>query len=278
MQLKVIEQCNPLEGAEPPEACEVEKRDCSLRQWQERSTCSATCGPGQQTRKRSIADHSAHEGKPCEGELMHTRECNIQPCQTHNKRDCALGAWSEWGSCSHCGGQRWRHRSIVAMPCHGGKLCEDWSMKEVSNCSSICHETRICAWTDWSCAKCPEQCGTLTTLRSREMKLLPAHSYPSSFFFKGDKHSSCFGSQVDVAQCPTKDSCEQCTPRDCSFNAWSQWTDATCVGLCERHRVIAPMNNECGEPCQGPLLAMLWTASCHHGRLGVTARTSHRLP
>ncbi|CAE7381014.1 thsd7aa [Symbiodinium sp. CCMP2456] len=260
MQLKVIEQCNPLEGAQPPEACEVEQRDCSLRQWEEWSTCSATCGPGQQTRKRSIAHHSAHGGKPCEGELMHTRECNTQPCQTHNKRDCVLGAWSEWGSCSHCGGQRWRHRSIVAMPCHGGKLCQDWSMKEVSNCSSICHETRMCAWTDWSCAKCPDQCGTLTTLRSREMKLLPAHSYPNSFFFKGDKHSSCFGSQVDVAQCPTKDSCEQCSPRDCRFNAWSQWTDATCVGLCERHRVIGMMNNECGEPCQGPLLE---TKHCH---------------
>ena len=254
LQLKVIEQCNPVEGAEPPEACQVQERDCILREWQAWSTCSTTCGPGQQTRKRSIASHSEHGGLPCKGDLMHTRECNAQPCHSGGRHDCVLGAWSNWGSCSHCGGQRNRHRIIVSLPNYRGKLCEDRSMKEVSNCTSVCHETHLCAWSEWSRMQCSDQCGSWTTLRSREMRLLPKHTYKSNYFFKGDKHSSCFGSQVDVAQCPSTDSCAQCSPRHCSFHQWSEWTDATCVGLCERQRVISQMNNECGKPCQGPLL------------------------
>eukprot|EP00439_Symbiodinium_sp_Y106_P081983 s1399_g21.t1 len=30
--------------------------------------------------------------------------------------DCEWGAWSDWGDCSRCGGQRFRHRAIMKMP------------------------------------------------------------------------------------------------------------------------------------------------------------------
>lgn len=30
--------------------------------------------------------------------------------------DCVWGAWSDWGDCSKCGGQRYRQRSVIKMP------------------------------------------------------------------------------------------------------------------------------------------------------------------
>lgn len=31
-------------------------------------------------------------------------------------KDCVWGAWSDWGDCSKCGGQRYRQRSVIKMP------------------------------------------------------------------------------------------------------------------------------------------------------------------
>ncbi|CAJ1342471.1 unnamed protein product [Effrenium voratum] len=268
------------EGAQEPSECNQRPRDCVLAPWDPWSRCSTTCGVGQETRERSVAVPSAGTGRPCEGSLIVTRKCNLRPCKEEGREDCQLGPWSEWGSCSHCGGQRWRHRVIRSLPNAQGTLCEERSTKlgvsavstkEVSNCTSICHEIRLCAWSSWSEMQCSQQCGSSwTTLRSREMQLLPTTSSVPDYLFRGDKTTSCYGSQaegqkggsrVDVAKCPAVSDCEdQCLPKDCSFGAWSQWTEATCVGLCERQRVIAHMNNECGKPCSGPLLE---TKHCH---------------
>ena len=261
MPLKAIEHCNPIEGEKPPYGCNQRPSDCIIGDWTEWSDCSSTCGVGQQERKRDILQQAQAGGKACDGNLMVTQQCNLKPCVEEGTKDCHVGPWSMWGSCSHCGGQRWRHREITSLPNYKGHLCESYTLKEVSNCTSICHETHACAWSEWSHVQCPNQCGDSSTLRTRTLQRLPQGTLSVDRFFVGDQHTACFGSQINLTHCPSMPSCDgSCTPVDCTFNAWSDWTEPTCVGLCERQRVIAQMNNECGVPCRGPLLQ---TKHCH---------------
>ena len=96
-------------------------------------------------------------------------------------------------------------------------------------------------------------------LRSRSLQLLPVKG-PADALFLGTEKLHCMGFQVSVKACPQL-SCEtSCIPVDCKFQEWSQWTEPSCVGLCERHRVIGRMNNDCGKPCSGSLLE---TKHCH---------------
>ena len=165
-------------------------------------------------------------------------------------KDCQWGQWSEWGDCTHCGGQRTRHRVIEQLPTLHGKLCDEENAKEVSNCTSYCHDRKYCVWSEWTGRDCVETCGVTTTMRNRILKLVDV---ADDYLFVGDKHSGCLGSQLDVATCPSKEDCTECVPIDCSFGPWSEWNEPTCVGLCERQRVVSQMSNECGSPCSGAL-------------------------
>jgi hypothetical protein len=89
-------------------------------------------------------------------------------------------------------------------------------------------------------------------MRSRAMVL---EADTEHYIFKGTRQSKCMGSQLKAFQCPVVEDCAPaCVQRDCHFAEWSDWNDPTCVGLCERQRVIAETNNECGKPCNGTLL------------------------
>ena len=66
--------------------------------------------------------------------------------------------------------------------------------------------------------------------------------------------ASLSGIQHDVADCPMAEECKEvCKPLHCSFGEWAEWSEASCLGLCERQRVVQEMNNECGTPCIGAL-------------------------
>ena len=39
------------------------------------------------------------------------------------EQDCVWGAWSDWGDCSKCGGQRYRQRAVVKMPNDALAIC-----------------------------------------------------------------------------------------------------------------------------------------------------------
>mmetsp|Transcript_37357 Transcript_37357/g.79266 ORF Transcript_37357/g.79266 Transcript_37357/m.79266 type:complete len:754 (-) Transcript_37357:39-2300(-) len=75
--------------------------DCTLSTWSSWSACSAECDGGFQERRRNITTQPQGDGVPC-GNLVSSRPCNSRACE----RDCILGDWSDWSTCS--------------MPCHGG--------------------------------------------------------------------------------------------------------------------------------------------------------------
>ncbi|CAD7936459.1 unnamed protein product [Amoebophrya sp. A120] len=77
--------------------------NCKVSTWGPWSGCSAKCGGGFKTRKKSILKHPKNGGKPCNDDLEEVTSCNEQECQ--DAVDCEMGSWDDWGSCSaRCGG------------------------------------------------------------------------------------------------------------------------------------------------------------------------------
>jgi len=87
-------KCPPLEM---DRECNTHKCpiNCEVSVWTGWSDCSAPCGGGVMSRKRSVTVEPKNGGTPCpeEGE---TQSCNPQACN----RDCELGDWGEWSGCS----------------------------------------------------------------------------------------------------------------------------------------------------------------------------------
>ena len=62
-----------------------------MGEWEGWSSCTATCGAGQQQRERKIYQESMAGGRPCAGDLLVTRECSVKPCRVAvRKRSCDL--------------------------------------------------------------------------------------------------------------------------------------------------------------------------------------------
>ncbi|CAJ1411111.1 unnamed protein product [Effrenium voratum] len=251
--VKEIIPCNPGPGEERDEHCGNMKReqDCVISIWDTWSDCTATCGGGQRERARHIVQQSAHGGTPCSGDLAELEPCSEEHCPEAGCHDCLWSEWTHWGSCSKCGGQRFRYRNIQQMPNYCGKPCEPMDAREAGPCYSKCEDEVFCSWTDWSESESCDKCGTASTTRNRALGLMP---FQVGSFFMVEDESSCAGTQLNVTQCPLKESCRTCIPQNCTFSSWSAWHDPTCLGLCERHRVISQHNNDCGSGCQGPTL------------------------
>ena len=49
-------------------------------EWGEWSSCSKTCGGGDQTRTRTIKQKEEFLGVPCEGDMSEARSCGIDQC------------------------------------------------------------------------------------------------------------------------------------------------------------------------------------------------------
>ncbi|CAJ1327215.1 unnamed protein product, partial [Effrenium voratum] len=107
-------QAPPLDCQEKPPV------NCELHLWDEWTRCSRDCGGGQRERSRTVKTAPKHGGQPCETDLTTVEPCNEQPCHQIHCEDCMWGAWSTWGACSKCGGQKYRHRSIAQMANHCG--------------------------------------------------------------------------------------------------------------------------------------------------------------
>ena len=54
--------------------------DCTWSEWEEWSTCGATCGIGSKTRHRMKSTEAANGGADCSGEAQMTMSCNAGEC------------------------------------------------------------------------------------------------------------------------------------------------------------------------------------------------------
>jgi len=54
--------------------------NCAWAEWRHWSECTKTCGPGDQTRKRSVDTEAENGGKECEDESEETKSCHNKAC------------------------------------------------------------------------------------------------------------------------------------------------------------------------------------------------------
>jgi len=252
--VKEMQMCNPMPGGMPPAGCEKEApRPCQVSQWGAWGSCSESCGGGQQIRLRHILSPATENGQPCNETLAETGSCGIGACPHAACVDCAWHNWDDWGACSRCGGQRYRHRSIATMPNFCGQTCTEEDAKQTGTCTSECEQTRWCAWSAWTgYGDCSAKCGPAQKSRQRNLVMLKEE--PAEFLFSGSPGMTCSGTQVDSAACPFVSCDETCSPVDCAFGEWGDWgTWVILPELCERQRVIGTMNKCGGLTCNGTL-------------------------
>uniref|UniRef100_A0A3B3XWQ1 Spondin-like TSP1 domain-containing protein n=1 Tax=Poecilia mexicana TaxID=48701 RepID=A0A3B3XWQ1_9TELE len=112
-----------------------QKKDCNMQMysvgpwllWSQWSSCSVSCGGGQQSRSRTCTS------PPCHGVSRQSKMCNTQVClgevcvgATCPPKNCSWTEWGTWGSCSRsCGvGHQQRIRTFL-QPAGNGSWCED---------------------------------------------------------------------------------------------------------------------------------------------------------
>jgi len=209
--------------------------DCNWGDWDEWSTCSATCGPGLKRRLRNRTSYAMFGGHVCYGSQDDEAACTTGDCPV----DCVPGDWSVWSECPvSCGsGQQHRSRVVKTQAAGGGADCV-CDLSEDRSCPvSACPQD--CVWVDWSdWSPCPESCGGSVRTRTRQEKQLAANA-----------GKVCEGGVKEDEVCNV----HQC-PVDCSYGSWSTW--AACSTSCGggsrfRSRPKASMARYGGNDCEG---------------------------
>lgn len=140
-----------------PSPCPV---DCAgaFASW---SACSATCGPGSQSREFLITTEADHGGLACV-DSDEVQPCNIRACPI----DCQQ-VISSWGECSKScdSGIRTRTLTITVPAQFGGVQCAVPPTSEICNPQS-CPAPGDCigSFSDWS--QCSQSCGGGTRSRT----------------------------------------------------------------------------------------------------------------
>jgi len=260
--LKEIAPCNPAMDEERPSGCRNQgPENCTFSRWEPWSTCSKPCGGGDRTRMRSIKSPLNHNGFPCEGELAEISPCNTFHCPENHCVDCKWGAWSEWGDCSACSGQKYRQRIIAHLQNDCGHKCDPGGAKETMNCTGFCDDEVYCRWSDWKdLGSCTATCGTSVRVVQRRLEITNVVPTPDdynetlggNYLFAGTSDMVCSGEQTKTVECDSVDCDEGCYPRHCLFGAWNEWSEPSCTQLCNRDRVIAQRSECGGQPCAGP--------------------------
>mmetsp|Transcript_5820 Transcript_5820/g.13861 ORF Transcript_5820/g.13861 Transcript_5820/m.13861 type:complete len:1591 (+) Transcript_5820:108-4880(+) len=225
--------------------------DCEFDDWEDWSTCSATCDGGEAQRSRKIKVAARGDGKPCSGAQVDVKACHTEACT--GKEDCKLSEWKAWGVCqAQCGeGYQTRHRTVITEARRGGEGCNS-SLAEVqpcigTNCSGNQSQAVDCKWSPWNewspCVKAAGVCGYGYKTRNRGIAVLPSNG--------GQLCTPWSQSEVAVAK-----NCYG-QPKCCVDGQWGDWTEwgkcsATCGGgIKSRSRVQAIQETWCGMPPAG---------------------------
>ncbi|PHJ24164.1 thrombospondin type 1 domain-containing, partial [Cystoisospora suis] len=195
--------------------------DCQVTGWGAWSSCSVTCGTGEQERLRSVVRHPSNGGKECPP-LKETHTCATYPCPI----DCVLSDWSDWTACSAaCGeGSHTRTRRILTAASVDppgatcGPLTEE--VKCFSPRGACKQDCEMSEWSSWS--SCSQSCG-IGGKRLSTRRILKAGG------LGGGK--SCAG-ELLVREEP----CNEDLPcvSNCEIGEWTEWTG--CSVSCSERR------------------------------------------
>lgn len=212
------------------------KWDCQWGPFAEWNPCSKSCGGGEQTRTKVIAQAARNGGEPCNKEEgTERRECNAQLCPV----PCAWSAFSKWTPCSqNCGGgYQMRTRTVVVEAAEGGKACHGCATdSRACNLQSCARNCKWNPWTPWS--PCSEVCNGGTQNRTREVRNLAANG-----------GQECEGESTNFRDCNT----QKC-PIPCEWTPWGEWDTCTKTcggGMQGRVRSVLQKERYGGKPCEG---------------------------
>jgi len=151
-QFQEAEQCNEW-------SCD---RTCKMTPWSDWTPCSASCGVGKQSRKRSVTLRRVDGKENCPATKA-TRTCFEGVCPSH----CTVSQWGAFSKCTKtCGGGiRGRVRAVVTKAANGGSVCP--ILSETLDCKSQACPTD-CQVSPWSAfTVCTKSCGKGTQSRDR---------------------------------------------------------------------------------------------------------------
>lgn len=257
---------------------------CEVDPWRRWSACTRSCGEGSQKRSRTIKTHAEHGGYVCPT-LRGKRFCNRHACP----KDCEVGTWGGWRSCSKsCGtGSQPRHR-VVIQPESGGKACPAAKSTQLCNPHSCPTDCVVSTWTAWD--SCSRTCDTGKTERTRSIRremanggvkcpptlqMMSCHDQHCPIHCDVGEWTSWSGCPVTCGGgeqtrtraiithaehggffCPETDDDKECAadncPIDCLMADWDTWTicDATCGGgVQRRERTIITRPKDGGQAC-----------------------------
>lgn len=227
-------ECPALVGSvacgSPNGTCGGPTADCILSPWSPWSICSASCGPGQQTRTRFVLEPAQGSGAcPARTE---SRACQVATCPV--PVPCAVSPWSDFGACTCSTGattaMKARTRTITVEPSHGGATCP--ALKEAVACEG--HE---CTASDVPCivSEWGEYSPCSGGVRVRERTIVQQA--------QGNGEACGDLVEVDRSFCPV----------DCVVDSFSEWSDCSVPcgggGLRFRNRNVVVQRLRGGQPC-----------------------------
>ena len=205
----------------------VEEKICSFNfscpragnfsKWSDFGPCSATCGEGIITRKRSCTNPPPDPGGDnCTrlGSSVDSRVCSLVPCPVHGD----YSQWSEFIECNKTcgGGMTYRNRSCNnPAPSHGGRGCNSLGPDiQFKSCNH--HPCPIDGgYTEWSAwTPCTKSCGGGGKLRTRAC----SRPYPRH----DGKNCSHLGNNFEFIYCNNY----RC-PIDGGYSHWSEFSPCT---------------------------------------------------
>jgi hypothetical protein len=144
--------------------------NCHVSPWGQWSSCTQTCGSGEQTRTRHITRQNGKKKSVCP-RLNEVADCATDPCPAVH---CHVSAFSAWSSCAKtCGGSSQRRtRSIVKQDEYGGKECPPLAEKRACGMQLCPVHCKMSTFSEFT--PCSRTCGnTGAKMRSREILVQP---------------------------------------------------------------------------------------------------------
>jgi len=220
--------------------------DCVWNEWGAWSECSATCGAGTKTQRRS-AVQAQYGGAPCVGDDLLSGDCTLGECP----KDCLWNEWSEWGGCSKTCGEGHEKRFRQFTPGNSaGKPCTGEAAISRTCSQNDCPVD--CLASDWSAWEgCTATCGKGFTTRKRH--ITQSMAYGGSPCQQTSETIPC----IDLPACTATATVE------CAWDDWNAWSvcSTTCgEGVKQRTRSEATVEGSvtcAGEkfqelPCSSP--------------------------